>query len=166
MLGYYLDRNRKKDSKLHRVKIKCTRPGVTVNAPRGYRVESDAEQAVRLELRMSQPHSGADDGTWRIPFQVVADPHEVGYEISKGAASASFVLETAVFDGHGRLLTRTFNIISHSYDGEQWEAGDVEPFLVNGWVELPHGEYELRVALRNYQNNNEGSVARSFRLAD
>lgn len=164
VLGYYLDRDKKRDNKLHRVKIKCTRSGVEINAPRGYRVESELNAAVNLTLRMSKPGDGPGDGTYRIPFQVEADPEEVGYEMNRGSAAASFVLETAIFDSGGRLLTRTFNIISHAYDGEQWRSGDVEPLLVNGWVEVPPGEYEIRTALRNYKNKNEGEIARRFTL--
>ena len=161
-LGYYLER-KKKDTRLHKVKIRCLRDGVRIVAPRGYRVEQPVIGNIAVKLHVAKPEDGSENGTFRIPFQIEADPSEIGYELRGGAATANFIIETSVYDDGGRMITRTFNLVNHAYDKEAWTNG-VEPLRVNGWVELPPGGYELRALLRNLGNDNEGELTRRFTL--
>jgi VWFA-related protein len=164
LLGYYVDR-KKKDKGMHRVRIKCAREGVRITWPRRYGVEPPSEGTIDVRLNMAPPITEPGDGTFRIPFQIEAQPEDLGYKVKGDSATANFVVETAVFDESGRTITRTFNLINHSYDKAAWNAGEVEPLRIDGWVELPPGRYEIRSAIRNYENDTEGAVSRPFRLA-
>jgi VWFA-related protein len=164
VLGYYVDR-KKNDEGMHRVKIKCARKGVRISWPRRYRVEPPSEGTIDVRLNMAPPTSGPGDGTYRVPFQIEAEPEDLGYKVKGDDATANFVVETSVLDESGRTITRTFNLINHSYDREAWNAGEVEPLRIDGWVELPPGRYEIRSAIRNYEEETEGTVSQRIRLA-
>jgi VWFA-related protein len=163
VLGYYVDR-KKKDRHLRRIKIKCLRPGVRIVWPRRYRVDQPSETTIDVRLHVARPTSEAGDGNYRIPFQIEAEPAQIGYEMKGDSATANFVVETSVFDESGRMVTRAFNLINHAYDKEAWKSGEVDPLRIDGWVELPPGRYEIRSAIRNFQNEAEGTVTRQFRL--
>lgn len=164
VLGYYVDR-KKKDKGMHRVKIKCARRGVRISWPRRYRIDPPSEGTIDVRLNMAPPTSEPGDGTYRVPFQIEAEPADFGYEMKGDQATANFVIETSILDDSGRTVTRSFNLINHSYDKAAWKSGEIEPLRINGWVDLPPGRYEIRSEIRSYENDSEGTASQSFRLA-
>ncbi len=50
--------------------------------------------------------------------------------------------------------------MNHSYPIDVWQAGEMEPVRIHGWMELPPGEYRLAAYLRNPRTGDQGELAR------
>jgi VWFA-related protein len=167
VLGYHVESAPGNDekSRLRRVKVECLRDGVRIIAPRRYSTAPPPEQEIDVKLTMLQPEPGAEDGMWQIPFQIQADPKEIGYEVKRGTAKADFFVETSVLQADGRVVVRAYNFLNHEYDKKTWKSGTVGPLAIDAWVELPTGDYELKVTITNYKADRHGDATRSFKLA-
>ena len=161
-LGYYVDQQLKPD-KFRRVRLKCTRPGVDIVAARGYvpPAPEGGEIGLQVKLLGFQP---TDDELYRVPFRLQADPRQIGYKMKGGEAIANFTVETTVKRPGGRTLVRTFNFLNHAYDKKSWKAAEIEPVVLEGFIEVPEGEYELHVVLRNSKNARTGRSMTPVRL--
>ncbi|MDX1387635.1 MAG: VWA domain-containing protein [Acidobacteriota bacterium] len=166
-LGYYLDEdpNRRKRQTLRKVKVSSRRKGVTIIAPKRYSVAAPLEQDIDVKLAVQQPLPGTEEGMWQIPFQIQADPQQIGYEVKKGVATANFIIETSVLQADGRVVVRAFNFINHEYDRKEWKSGKTGPLAIDAWVELPTGDYEIKAVVSNYKAEHHGEATRRFKLA-
>jgi VWFA-related protein len=168
VLGYHVEdaaKNKPNKTELRRVKVECLRDGVRIIAPRRYPAGPPPLQEINPKLTVLQPKEGEEEGMWLIPFQIQLDPKEIGYEVKKGVAKADFFLETSVLQADGRVVVRVYNFLNHEYDKKTWKSGKVEPFAIDAWVELPTGDYEVKVAVTNYEADRHGDATRRFKLA-
>ena len=55
--------------------------------------------------------------------------------------------------------------MNHAYDRKTWKSGKIGPLAIDAWMEIPPGDYEIRVVLRNLGNDNQGEVTRRFKMA-
>jgi VWFA-related protein len=150
LVGYYTDTYLPRDT-LAKVKIDVERRGVRVSHRRGTyaRVQGQAaESIVRGRIAFARPEA-VGPGRLRVPFQVSADPRDLGYERVSASAVANFTLHMRLEGAGGRLLADSFHFVNHSYPWELWEKQEVEPVLIAGWVEVPQGEYRLAASFKN-----------------
>lgn len=161
-LGYYVD-GRPKPGKFRRVKIRCTRPGVEIVTARGYALPIPDDRQITMTVSLLGFEPVGDD-LYRVPFLIQADPREIGYKLRRGEAVANFTVETALRRPDGRTVVKTFNFLNHAIPKKLWKDPDLEPIDLEGFVEVPAGEFVLSVVLRNPKNGKSGRVSQPVRL--
>jgi VWFA-related protein len=160
----YLD-----SDKLEKVSVDCSRRGVRITHRRGvYAAPSETES--RLRGRIAFPGGKRTEAEGfpgiRQPFRLEVDPESIGYDVREGGADATFTLHFEVLSDAGVPLVDSYHFISHSYDGETWNAPDRAPMTLTGWVELPPGDFSLKAAVRNVRTGLEGFVRQSVRVPE
>ena len=54
--------------------------------------------------------------------------------------------------------------MNHAYPRSVWEGNDIGPVVLDGWVELPPGDYVLRAYIRNSARKTEGRFEQAIRI--
>ena len=168
-LGFYTDHRLPLDQ-LSKVKVRTTRRGGRIVHRSGIYSRSKAEQLAheirgRVILGRHVRVGAPGDGRIRVPLELAVQPRDIGYEVVRGIAQTNFTLHFLVEDGNGRRLTDSYHFVNHAYPQELWEAGDVEPVIIVGWVELPVGEYRLTALVANPKLGNEGRITQALTVA-
>lgn len=167
-LGYYTDRYLSPEQ-LAKVRVETSRPGVRITHRRGtYARAEDLNIPSRLLGRIAvgrpeEPSSG-EPGV-HLPFQVIADPRRLGYQLQGEAAVVELSLHLQVQAADGRAAADSYHFLRHGYPAEVWLSGEEEPVIVEGWVELPPGEYRLVASLRNPAREMGGVLDRMLEVA-
>jgi VWFA-related protein len=166
LLGYYLDDNAVPE-RLSKVRIRSTRKGVKIRHHRSRFARSTAPSPVVGALSLGAALALEDEGREGefLPFTIVADPRNLGYEPVGDVAVADFTLHVQVETGGGQVLAETFHLVNHAYSRRIWEANLVEPLQIHGWTELPPGDYRLTAYLRNLATGDDGELSREWTVA-
>ena len=164
-VGYYVDDDllsKRRD----RVSIETTRSGVRVVHRTGrYGAPSTPAVAAGARIRVAEStRPAAAPGNVVRMFQIAADPRHMGYKVSETEASGNFTLHVLLKDEGGHVLVDAYRFFNHAYPREVWDGKDVGDVLINGWVEVPPGHYELAAVFRNTDTSWEGQVTRSLVL--
>jgi len=161
MLGYYVDEYFS-PKRLRRVKVDTTRKGVELVHRRGYYSSPTYSDTFVGTIALGTPLRLEDDGRAGQfqPFTIVVDPKGLGYtDAGGGEAVANLTLHFRVETVEGRPLADSYHFLMHAYPIDLWNAGDVEPVTINGWVELPPFDYRLVAVLRNARSGLGGEFA-------
>ena len=165
-LSYYVDGYRT-PQQLAKVKVDSTRRGVRIRHRRGhFNQPSVGTIAGSILLGAQRRAENASGEAQHVPFRIEANPAGLGYELAGGAAHANFTLHFLVRSENGRLLADSFHFISHAYPQELWEAGDVAPVTIDGWLEAPVGQYAVEAYFHNIRNGREGELTLDVALME
>lgn len=150
LVGYYTTSYLPTD-RLAKVKIDVERRGARVSHRRGTyaRVQGQAaEPIIRGRIVFARPEAVGPERL-RVPFQVSADPRDIGYERVEGSAVTNFTFHMRLEGEGGRVLADSYHFVNHAYPWKLWEQQEVEPLLIGGWVEVPQGTYRLAASFKN-----------------
>ena len=171
MLGYYIDRYVKPE-KLRRVSISTERKGVKISHQRGVyssvgkSVEEAGDGSVVGKFVFGQPRALEEDeakGRF-IPFHILAEPRGIGYELNDDEAYSTFSLHLQLLQADGQELQDSYHLVNHSYPRSVWEENDIGPVVLDGWLEVPPGDYLLRAYIRNSERKTQGRFEQVFRV--
>ena len=149
-LGFYTEGYLARD-RLTKISIESTRAGVRIAHSRGTYASAQGQAAdpvVRGRIALLQP-SATTPTRLKVPFQVSADPRDLGYQRVEDSAVANFTFHLLVEDEQGRAVADSYHFVNHSYPWSVWQSEEAEPVLIGGWVELPAGRYRLVAKFAN-----------------
>ncbi|HEV7675488.1 MAG TPA: VWA domain-containing protein [Candidatus Angelobacter sp.] len=178
-LGYYPE-NKDWDGRFRRISLKVTRPGIKLHYRQGfYAVEPKvyAKQDPKIQaidmgsaLDISNPISTA------LPFQAVVippstqngnkvqinfgiDAHAIGFELKEdGLQHAAIDCGVRAYSKTGESLKLQGNTFNAALTPEQYQKVMKAIFPCNQTLELPPGEYLLRLAVRDTNNGLIGTA--------
>ena len=164
-LGYYISEYRS-SKKLAKVKVSTKRNGVKINHRRGYYKKpsfDDIVGEIRLGKGSLRSASGdlLPDGAAHVPFALLVDPKNIGYESTEppGAMSSQFTVHVRLMTEQGRVLADSFHFLNHGYSLKIWNSGETGPVRVTGWVEVPPGKYRLAALFTSPKNGRSGDLS-------
>ncbi|MDH3628991.1 MAG: VWA domain-containing protein [Acidobacteriota bacterium] len=168
MLGYYLDQY-VSPAKLGKAKVSSTRGKVKIAHRRGAYAEpgssvGDDRVNSAIIIGDATPLEGEGREGLFVPFHILAEPRDIGYEPIKDQVASTFSMHVRLSTADGRELRDSYHLIQHSYPLELWESTEIEPIIFGGWVELPPGDYRLRAYIRNPKKNREGVAETAIRV--
>ena len=146
---------------LAKIDVSCTRRGVKLIHSRGVYSPSPREERVmkgRFVLGKPTPLPAERAPAVHQPFRVEIDPREIGYEIEGDVAQANFTVHLVVLSASAQLAD-SFRFVSHEYDADVWQRGEMAPVTFAGWIEAPPGDYLLRAWIRNTATEREGAIS-------
>jgi hypothetical protein len=178
-LGYYPE-NKDWDGRFRRISLKVNRPGIKLHYRQGfYAVEPKvyAKQDPKIQaidmgsaLDISNPISTA------LPFQAVVippstqngnkvqinfgiDAHAIGFELKEdGLQHAAVDCGVRAYSKTGESLKLQGNTFNAALTPEQYQKVMKAIFPCNQTLELPPGEYLLRLAVRDTNNGLIGTA--------
>ena len=184
MLAYYPPTDRR-DGRFHRIEVKVTRPGLHVNARKGYtapkgRAPTPAPEAeegrVSAELRdvlgSPLPVSGLTLAVFAAPFQGAGGQASVllGTEMRgrdlKLDASDKVELSYLAIDAQGKVRGAKTEGLVLNLKPETRARVEQTGLRLLSRIDLPAGRYQLRVAARDAAAGTVGSVVYDLQVPD
>jgi VWFA-related protein len=178
-LGYYPE-NKNWDGRFRKIAVKINRPGIKLHYRQGFfAVEptDPAKQDPKIQaidigsaLDINNPIATA------LPFQAVVippspqngnkvqinfgiDPHAIGFELkADGLQHASVDCGVRAYTKSGNALNTQGNTFNAALAPEQYQKVMKMIFPCNQTLELPPGEYLLRLAVRDKNNGLIGTA--------
>lgn len=181
LLGYYPG-NDKRDGKVRKIDVKVNRPGATVRARKAYvaprgkapaRPSPSGPNALSPQLRELMesplPGSGLPFSVHVAPFRGVAPNATVTVAAVVDSTGLSFTEKDGMFENNLELTMVAVNPQGKSFPGERGNvAMKLRPqthqavlrngFRVQSKLNLPPGQYQLRMGLRESNGGRVGSV--------
>ena len=148
---------------MRKVTIGTSRKATRIFHRRGYYEIEARASTLTGGIALGQPVSLEEDDRegFFYPFRLTVSPLELGYVVEDEVAGATLTLHFQVAWWNGRVLTDSYHFLNHGYPRDLWEAEEVEPITINGWVELPPGKYRLVATIKNpieYDGRSEFST--------
>jgi VWFA-related protein len=178
-LGYYPE-NKDWDGRFRRISVKINRPGIKLHYRQGfYAVEPKnyAKQDPKiLAVDMGSALDISNPVSTGLPFQAVVippsaqngnkvninfgvDPHAVGFQLKDdGLQHAAVDCGVRVYSKTGESLKLQGNTFNAALAPEQYQKVMKAIFPCNQSLELPPGEYLLRLAVRDTNNGLIGTA--------
>jgi VWFA-related protein len=178
-LGYYPE-NKNWDGRFRKIAVKINRPGIKLHyrqgffavEPKDYSKQDPRILAVDIgvALDINNPIATA------LPFQAVVmppsaqngnkvqinfgiDPHAIGFELKEdGLQHAAIDCGVAVYNEKGVAVRTQGNTFSAALKPEQYQQVMQKIFPCNQTLDLPPGEYALRLAVRDNSNGLIGTA--------
>jgi VWFA-related protein len=178
-LGYYPE-NKDWDGRFRKIAVKINRPGIKLHYRQGFFAVEPTDPAKRdpkilaidigSALDINNPISTA------LPFQAVVvppspqngnkvqinfgiDPHAIGFELKDdGLQHASVDCGVRAYSRSGDALRTQGNTFDAALAPEQYQKVMKMIFPCNQTLELPPGEYFLRLAVRDKNNGLIGTA--------
>jgi VWFA-related protein len=178
-LGYYPE-NKNWDGRFRKIAVKVNRPGVKLHYRQGFFAVEPTEPSkqdpkilaidIGSALDINNPISTA------LPFQAVVmppspqngnkvqinfgiDPHAIGFELkADGLQHASVDCGVRAYSKSGNALNTQGNAFNAALSPEQYQKVMKMIFPCNQTLELPPGEYLLRLAVRDKNNGLIGTA--------
>jgi hypothetical protein len=178
-LGYYPE-NKNWDGRFRKIAVKINRPGVSLHYRQGFFAVEPTDPVkqdpkilaidIGSALDINNPISTA------LPFQAVVvppspqngnkvqinfgiDPHAIGFELkADGLQHASVDCGVRAYSRSGEALSTQGNAFNAALAPEQYEKVMRMIFPCNQTLELPPGEYLLRLAVRDKNNGLIGTA--------
>jgi hypothetical protein len=178
-LGYYPE-NKNWDSRFHRISVKVNRPGVKLHYRQGfYAIEPKiyAKQDPKiLALDMGSALDINNPISTALPFQAIVlpptaqngnkvqinygvDPHSIGFELKEdGLQHAAVDCGVRAYSRTGESIKLQGNTFNAALAPEQYQKVMKAIFPCNQTLDLPPGEYLLRLAVRDTNNGLIGTA--------
>ncbi len=178
-LGYYPE-NKNWDGRFRKIAVKINRPGVKLHYRQGFFAVEPTDPAkqdpkilaidIGSALDINNPISTA------LPFQAVVippspqngnkvqinfgiDPHAIGFELkADGLQHASVDCGVRAYSKSGNALNTQGNTFDAALAPEQYQKVMRMIFPCNQTLELPPGDYLLRLAVRDKNNGLIGTA--------
>ena len=178
-LGYYPE-NKNWDGRFRRITVKVNRPGIKLHYRQGFFAVEPKDY-----LKQDQKIVAADLGTaldlnnpiaTALPFQAVVippsaqngnkvlinfgvDPHAIGFDLrDDGLQHAAIDCGVSVYTDKGKSVRVQGNVFNAALKPEQYQKVMQMIFPCNQTLELPPGEYVLRLAVRDNTNGLIGTA--------
>ena len=162
------------DGRFHRIDVEVTRPGLTVQARRGYVAPTGRSSSAPNTMGLSRELFDALNSpvpTGALPMRVFATPLRnttkeasvlVGVEIDGGAldlASGSRLdVSMAAFATTGKVFGPVNDTLTLNFRPDTRSSVEQRGLRLLNRLNLPSGRYQLHVAARDRQKNVVGSV--------
>jgi VWFA-related protein len=178
-LGYYPE-NKDWDGRFRRISVKVNRPGVKLHYRQGFYAVEPKEYAKQAPKILAMDMGSALDITNPIstglPFQAVVlppsaqngnkvqinfgvDPHAIAFELKPdGLQHASVDCGVRAYSKAGDSIKFQGNTFNAALAPEQYQKVMKAFFPCNQTLELPPGEYLLRLAVRDTNNGLIGTA--------
>ncbi|HEX3585870.1 MAG TPA: VWA domain-containing protein [Candidatus Angelobacter sp.] len=178
-LGYYPE-NKNWDGRFRKITVKINRPGIKLHYRQGFFAVEPSDSVkqdpkilaidIGSALDINNPISTA------LPFQAVVipsspqngnkvqinfgiDPHAIGFELkADGLQHASVDCGVRAYSKSGNALNTQGNTFNAALAPEQYQKVMKMIFPCNQTLELPPGEYLLRLAVRDKNNGLIGTA--------
>jgi len=178
-LGYYPE-NKDWDGRFRRIAVKINRPGIKLHYRQGFfAIEPTDPAKMDPKILASDIGSALDINnpiSTALPFQAVVippspqngnkvqinfgvDPHAIGFELKDdGLQHASIDCGVRAYSKSGDALRTQGNTFDAALTPEQYQKVMKMIFPCNQTLELPPGEYLLRLAVRDKTNGLIGTA--------
>jgi VWFA-related protein len=178
-LGYYPE-NKDWDGRFRRIVVKVNRPGVKLHYRQGFFAVEPKDYAKQdpkiLAIDMGSALDINNPVSTALPFQAVilppsaqngnkvqinfgVDPHAIGFELKDDSLQhASIDCGVRVYSNTGEPIRIQGNTFNAALTAEQYQKVVQRIFPCNQSLELPPGEYVLRLAVRDNTNGLIGTA--------
>jgi VWFA-related protein len=178
-LGYYPE-NKDWDGRFRRISVKINRPGIKLHYRQGFYAVEPKDYAKQdpkiLAVDMGSALDINNPISTALPFQAVVippsaqngnkvninfgvDPHAVGFQLKDdGLQHAAVDCGVRVYSKTGESLKLQGNTFNAALAPEQYQKVMKAIFPCNQSLELPPGEYLLRLAVRDTNNGLIGTA--------
>ncbi|HEV7521240.1 MAG TPA: VWA domain-containing protein [Candidatus Angelobacter sp.] len=178
-LGYYPE-NKDWDGRFRRIAVRVSRPGVKLHYRQGfYAIEPKVYAKQDPKIQAIDMGSALDIGnpiSTALPFQAVVTPpsaqngnkvqinfgvdaHAIGFELKEdGLQHAAVDCGVRAYSKTGESLKLQGNTFNAALTPEQYQKVMKAIFPCNQTLELPPGEYFLRLAVRDTNNGLIGTA--------
>lgn len=178
-LGYYPE-NKDWDGRFRRISVKVNRPGVKLHYREGFYAVEPRDYAKENPKILSIDMGSALDITnpisTALPFQAIVlppsaqngnklqinfgvDPHAIAFELTPdGLQHAAVACGVRVYSKTGQSLKMQGNTFNAALAPEQYQKVMNAFFPCNQTLDLPAGEYLLRLAVRDTNNGLMGTA--------
>jgi VWFA-related protein len=180
VLAYYPP-NPKRDGKFHKIEVRVTRPGLSVRSRRGYAnptgkvptpVKSVVSEELRDALASPLPLSGLGMKVFAAPFKGAAPNASVllavelrGRDI-KAAANSEIELAVFAVDAKGKMKASSRETLSLNLKPETKTRVEQTGLRFLSRLDVPAGQYQLRVAAHDLGGGALGSVLYDLEVPD
>lgn len=166
-ISFYVDDDQPFTRKrIDRVKLRSTRPGVTLKHRRAFegvrKTEHDPAKRVRGIIQVGFPEEQEFQGVRGniIPLRLVLDPRDLGYAQTEAQALTEFTVHLRLRTPKGALLADSYHVLKHAYPRDAWEKGQVDPPEIRAWADLPNGDYFAEAVVTVPSVGNRGTFTR------
>ena len=178
-LGYYPE-NKNWDGRFRKIAVKINRPGIKLHYRQGFFAVEPSDPVKRdpkiLAIEIGSALDINNPISTALPFQAVVvppspqngnkvqinfgiDPHAIGFELkADGLQHASVDCGVRAYSKSGNALTTQGNTFDAALAPEQYQKVMRMIFPCNQTLELPPGEYLLRLAVRDKNNGLIGTA--------
>jgi VWFA-related protein len=178
-LGYYPE-NKDWDGRFRGISVKINRPGIKLHYRQGFYAVEPKDYAKQdpkiLAVDMGSALDISNPVSTGLPFQAVVippsaqngnkvninfgvDPHAVGFQLKDdGLQHAAVDCGVRVYSKTGESLKLQGNTFNAALSPEQYQKVMKAIFPCNQSLELPPGEYLLRLAVRDTNNGLIGTA--------
>jgi VWFA-related protein len=178
-LGYYPE-NKNWDSRFRRISVKINRPGVKLHYRQGFYAIEPKEYAKQDPKIMAVDMGSALDInnpiSTALPFQAIVlpptaqngnkvqinygvDPHSIGFELKEdGLQHAAVDCGVRAYSKTGESVKIQGNTFNAALAPDQYQRVMKAIFPCNQTLDLPPGEYLLRLAVRDTNNGLIGTA--------
>jgi VWFA-related protein len=178
-LGYYPE-NKEWDGRFRRISLKVSRPGVKLHYRQGFYAVEPKEYAKQdpkiLAIDLGSALDINNPISTALPFQAIVlppsaqngnkvqinygvDPHSIGFELKEdGLQHASVDCGVRAYSKTGESIKIQGNTFNAALAPEQYQRVMKAIFPCNQSLELPPGEYLLRLAVRDTNNGLIGTA--------
>ena len=178
-LGYYPE-NKDWDGRFRRIAVKVNRQGVKLHYRQGFYAVEPQEYAKQdpkiLAMDLGSALDIGNPVSTALPFQAVVmppsvqngnkiqinygvDPHAIGFKLKEdGLEHAAVDCGVRVYSTNGESLKLQGNTFNAALAPEQYQKVMNAIFPCNQLLELPPGEYRLRLAVRDQNNGLIGTA--------
>jgi len=178
-LGYYPE-NKNWDGRFRKIAVKINRPGIKLHYRQGFFAVEPSDPVKRdpkiLAIEIGSALDINNPISTALPFQAVVvppspqngnkvqinfgiDPHAIGFELkADGLQHASVDCGVRAYSKSGNALSTQGNTFDAALAPEQYQKVMRMIFPCNQTLELPPGEYLLRLAVRDKNNGLIGTA--------
>jgi hypothetical protein len=178
-LGYYPE-NKDWDGRFRRISVKVNRPGIKLHYRQGFFAVEPKDYAKQdpkiLAVDLGSALDISNPVATGLPFQAVVippsaqngnkiqinfgvDPHAIGFELkADGLQHASVDCGVRAYSKTGESLKLQGNTFNAALEPEQYQKVMKAFFPCNQSLDLPPGEYLLRLAVRDTNNGLIGTA--------
>ena len=178
-LGYYPE-NKNWDGRFRKIAVKINRPGIKLHYRQGFFAVEPSDPVKRdpkiLAIEIGSALDINNPISTALPFQAVVvppspqngnkvqinfgiDPHAIGFELkADGLQHASVDCGVRAYSKSGNALSTQGNTFNAALAPEQYQKVMRMIFPCNQTLELPPGEYLLRLAVRDKNNGLIGTA--------
>jgi VWFA-related protein len=144
---------------LSSIKVVPRRKGLRIETGRGSYAEAASAEEIAGGVRWGDPDRLSEDGLFRIPFEITADPRQLGYEPAGGEMAAGITAHVVVQTQAGEPVAEVFHFFTHAYPLDAWKAEQEQPLTLPGHIAAPPGNWRLVAKLENPRTGVGGTVA-------
>lgn len=170
------DPKSKGKDKFHRLKVRCSRPDVVIRSQVGYQ-DRPEEQAVQLRMLTALQNPGlfkhltpvAQPQTQqKPPALVIGIPGSQIFSRPKGDQfQIDLLFAGRIFDSEGKPVSQRFDVVRAfqlDLTSEQFRSLEQQPLLASQDLDLPPGNYMVRLAVEDRIAGTMGVTEATFEI--